>query len=413
MSVLDDLGDLVTAGLDNINPFIKVYQLIEGFNQGNQAEKIANMSEAQIAQAVAAANEVRDYYKEGGKVMSSNMQALLDAYGNYGQITPENLQAFLKFVGDARIEEEASDKSDYDEKLSDLSSTVDQKTAEDQALMTDTEGTFRDFADYILSTADSLYRERDAQAAANAPETFDMASQFDRIAQRFTNIRMANAKKAIDVAAGNALASITEGFEKSTISIETEKAMADFATEKLNQAILDGVNDAKNYIGANQTMVSNQQNMTNTERKMDADLTTSGLNYATGELGNQMAAGAYGQDYVKNYLNMRGINLDYQNILENSPFTWLKNLDAMTTGEALEDYTTATSLMATNADLATGYVNTVSDMVTAPYKFSATGAANSTTTLNNAATNAANLAGLYGEQAGGLFYGSGYESGKK
>ena len=161
-----------------------------------------------------------------------------------------------------------------------------------------------------------------------------MASQFDRIAQRFTNIRMANAKKAIDVAAGNALASIPEGFEKSTISIETEKAMADFATEKLNQAILDGVNDAKNHISANQTMVSNQQNMTNTERKMDADLTTSGLNYVTGELGNQMAAGAYGQDYVKNYLNMRGINLDYQNILENSPFTWLKNLDAMTTGES-------------------------------------------------------------------------------
>ena len=344
MSILDDLGDLVTAGLDNINPFIKVYQLIEAFNQGNQAEKIANMSEAQIAQAVAAANEVRDYYKEGGKVMSSNMQALLDAYGNYGQITPENLQSFLKFVGDARVEEEASDKADYDAKLSDLSSSVDQRTKEDQALMTDTEGTFRDFADYILSTADSLYRERDAEAAANAPSTFDMANQFDKIAARFTNIRMNNARRAIDIAAGNALASIPEGFENSTISIETEKAMADFATEKMNQAILDGVNDAKNYIGANQTMVSNEQNMTNTERKMDADLTTSGLNYATGELGNQMAAGAYGQDYVKNYLNMRGINLDYQNILENSPFTWLKNLDAMTTGEALEDYTTATSL---------------------------------------------------------------------
>ena len=110
-----DLGDLVTAGFDNINPFlIKVYQPIDSFNQGNQAEKIANMSEVQIAQAVAAANEVRDYYKEGGKVMLFNMQALLDAYGNYGQITPENLQAFLKFVGDARVEEEASDKSDYD-----------------------------------------------------------------------------------------------------------------------------------------------------------------------------------------------------------------------------------------------------------------------------------------------------------
>jgi hypothetical protein len=279
--------------------------------------------------------------------------------------------------------------------------------------MTDTEGTFRDFADYILSTADNLYRERDAEAAANAPSTFDMANQFDKIAARFTNVRMNNARRAIDVAAGNALASIPEGFERSTMSIETEKAMADFATEKMNQAILDGVNDAKNYIGANQTMVSNQQNMTNTERKVDADLTTSGLNYATGELGNQMAAGGYGQDYVKNYLNMRGINLDYQNVLENSPFTWLKNLDAMTTGEALEDYTTATSLMATNADLATGYVNTVSDMVTAPYKFSATGSANSTTALNNAANNAGNLANLYGEQASGLFYGSGYESGKK
>ena len=69
--------------------------------------------------------------------------------------------------------------------------------------------------------------------------------------------------------------------------------------------------------------------------------------------------------------------------------------------------------MGTQADLATGYINTVGNMVTAPYKFSATGAANATTTLNNAATNAANLASLYGDQAGGLFYGSGYESGKK
>ena len=69
--------------------------------------------------------------------------------------------------------------------------------------------------------------------------------------------------------------------------------------------------------------------------------------------------------------------------------------------------------MATNAaDLATGYVNTVSDMVTAPYKFSATGAANSTSTLKQRQCGQSCWL-LYGEQAGGLFYGSGYESGKK
>ena len=413
MSVFSELGDLIQSGIDNINPFLQIYQLIEGFNQGNQAEKIANMSEAQIAQAVAAANEVREYYRDGGQVMGANMQALLDAYGNFGQITPDNLQSFLSFVTTSREAEEAEDKADYDEKLSDLTSTVDTRTAEDQALLTDTEGTFRSFADYILQGADDLIRKRDAEAKASAPDSFDMAQQFDRIAQRFTNVRMANARKAIDTATGNALASIPEGFENSTISVETQKAMADFATQKLNEAILDGINDAKNYIGANQTMVSNQQNMTNTERTLSSDLTTSGMSYATGELANQIASGTYGQDYVKNYLNQRGFNLDYQNALESSPFTYLANLDALTTGQALEDYTSATSLLGTNADLATGYINTVADMVTAPYKFSATGAANSTTALNNAATNAAQLAELFGSQASGLFYGTGYNSGIK
>jgi len=403
-----DVGDLLSSGLEGIDPFIKVMTLVEGFKSGQSADSLASMSEAQIAAAVAAAEKVRKFYEEGGKAMSSNMQALLENFGNFGQVTPSNLSTFVEKVAEWRTGEEDADKADYDDTLGSTKTAVSEETSSDEGMFTDTEGTFRSFAEVLLGQSDDLYQGRDARAKADAPSTFDMARDFDNIAAKFTNVRMQNAKRAIDNAYGNALASIPAGFENSTMRVAMETSMADLAAQQQNQAILDGITDAQGYISGLQTATSNEQNMTNAERNMASGLTTAGLNYATGSLGNSIAGGTYGQGYANAYNDIEGYNLDYQSRLANSPFNYLANLDALTTGTSLADYTSGVNLMSNNANLASGYVDTVANQVTKPYSYAATGNANSTTALNNAANNAASLAELYGNQASSNFYSTGY-----
>ena len=407
---LKKVGDAISGGLESLNPFIDVANLISAWQSGEAAADAASMSEAQIAAAMRAAEQVRAYYKEGGEAMSSNMQALLETFGNFGQVTPDNLNTFVKKVAEWRTTEDEGDEEEYDTDLTDLKGQISTLTGIDQENLTNTEGAFRSLADYVLGESDDLYTTRDADAKANAPSSLDYAQQFDGLASKFTNLRMQNAKRAIDTAYGDALASLPAGFENSTMRVAMATSLADYSAQQQNQAILDGITDAQNYLGGLQTVASNEQNITNAERNLVSGLTTSGASYASTGVNNMINSGNYGIGYANTYSDLDGTNLNYASALNNSPFTFRKNMESMNTGTALSDYTAGSTLMNNNAASASNYIDTVTGYITNPYSYAATGANNASGTMNNAAINSAELSKIYGANAGDGFTSFGYNS---
>lgn len=202
--------------------------------------------------------------------------------------------------------------------------------------------------------ADTVY-DSDAESAESGASTFDMAQSVDRVAEKFIKARMRNAGRAVDETMSRGQADLySRGMDNSTLDVQLRRSAADMKSQAYNQAMLDGVDDAMSYVQGVQGVSSNEQVMDLNERQ-------------------------FGQELIRN--------------IENMP-----------NDTALNDFTTANSVMNSQSAMYTDYASRMAEMATAPYKFAADG--QTSAGFGNALSSADNIAtrsNRNAENAGGAF----------
>ena len=294
-----------------LNAIMTGVSLFNAVKGNNRADAAASEQSALTSAEIARNNKIMDLYGEGSSEMKSTMDGLLGEFGDFAQVSPDNFVALRDYFSDARKAEE-------------------------------------------LQNSNEVYNQ-DNIARAGGASTFDMAPQFDAVAQKFIDARMENVGRAIDENMSRSQADMyARGMDNSTLDVQLRRSAADMKAQAYNKAMLDGVNDALTYVQGVQGVSSNEQLMDLSERR-------------------------FGQNLIQ-------------------------NKDAMVNSSVLSDYQTGNSVMNDQSSMYTDYASRMGDIAASPYKFAADG--QTAASFGNALTSSnsfADRANKNANDAGGSF----------
>lgn len=309
--------------------------LMTGLTAYNAVKANQNASESVKAQQaltdaeVARNEQMMALYAEGSAEMKRVMDELYGGFGTYDEVSVENFGAMRDFFSTNRRLEDAQNRSEIsDEEARDLAMLFSQE-ADNRAMV----------------------GRQDYRFNMNAPSTYDMAPNVDRIAQKFINARMANAERAIDTQYAKGLADVPAGMENSTLRVQLERSAADMRSQALNDAMLAGVNDAISYSEGVQGLTKGEQNLNLTNREFGQSL-----------LDQETEMGRYGMDVFRNYNGVR-----------TQAISDLSGIQGLRTDAALQDYLTGLNTMNAQSGIFNDYVRGQMDLVAAPVSFAADG----------------------------------------
>ena len=338
-------------------------------------------------------NKIMELYDQGSEEMKRVMSELYDGFGTYDDVSVENFKGMKDYFSLARQVEEAENRGE-----------IDAEEARDLKFLFNVESDFRNKSQRYMSQGEGRVSDQDAIFDYNAPSTYDMAQDIDKIASKFINARMANARGAADRMYSKGAADLArrgllsdQGGQGmgggSTLEVELARSAADMEAKALNEAMIAGMDDALRYTKGVQETTAGEQLMNLTERKFGQDLIANASDYATSQINNEIAMGNYGLDVYDNYNNART-----QAISDLGAIQSLRN-DA-----ALNDYLTALSTMNTQSGIFNDYAANQMTLAASPYKFAADGGTSAG--FGNALTSAANLSSTLVDNAanaGGAF----------
>ena len=304
---------------------------------------------------------LEDFYDGGASALGATLDNTLNAFGDFGAITPDRFNDFYDFIATNRSAEELGNQEVVGDYYNEMMGNVG----------------FMDMMD-----TNSIYNS-DMIGSQSAPQTLDFAPLADDLAQKFLGAKTQNTDREIARAYGRALANIPAGMENSTMRVQMERSLADLAAQRRNEDVLSSIDDAFKYIGGLQTAGSTQQNMTNTERKMQADL-------------------------LERTFGRRADNFNYYTTARNAPIEYTNNMRGMRNNTAVTDYNTALTMTGTENELRNSALSQNSSLATAPFDYAATGAQTVGNNLANVNSGVADLAGTYGDIAKGAAGGFGY-----
>lgn len=339
---------IVNNPLDALEGATKIYGAVKSSNAASDA---AAASQALTSAQIERNDAIYELYADGGKLLRDNIQRLLAEYGDFGQVTPDIVNANQEYFATQRANQEAANRN-----------TVNNMTKIDEMRLKGYEDAFRDFAANQLTDARSAVYAADQVGKDEAPDTLDFARLQDSLAVKFMALRDQDTQRALNKQYAKATAGLPPGMENSTLRVQMERSMADLSAQKFNENMMAAIGDAQNYIAGLQTAASNQQNMTNAERNMQRNLTTDTLNYGTTTLANSLKGGAYGQNFAGEINAQRG-----RAVAELDALLGLRNDTAM------RDFLNGLSTTAAENRLANDYITQVSQITTAPYTYTASG----------------------------------------
>lgn len=334
--------------LDALEGATKIYGAVKSSNAASDA---ADASQALTNAQIERNDAIYELYADGGKLLRDNIQRLLTEYGDFGQVTPDIVNANQEYFATQRANQEAANRN-----------TVNNMTKIDEMRLKGYEDAFRDFAANQLTDARSAVYAADQVGKDEAPDTLDFARLQDSLAVKFMALRNQDTQRSLNNQYAKATAGLPPGMENSTLRVQMERSMADLSAQKFNENMMAAIGDAQNYISGLQTAASNQQNMTNAERNMQRNLTTDTLNYGSTTLGNSLKGGAYGQAFAGEINAQRG-----RAVAELDALLGLRNDTAM------RDFLNGLSTTAAENKLANDYITQVSQITTAPYTYTASG----------------------------------------
>ena len=371
MSWSDILKAVTDNPLDTIEGILKIRGAIQASNQSSAAD---DASATLTAEEISRNNEISALYAEGGTVLEDNLSRLLEDFGSFGQITPERMDEFKKYLSEERSKEESANVD-----------LVDGMTEIDEMRLKGYETAFRDYAEGRITNAEGVVYGRDDVGQSNAPGSMDFAQLQDSLTTKFWGLRSQNTARDLDKQYARVNANIPEGMENSTLRVQMERQFADLSAERSNKDMLSAVGDAQQYISGLQSAASNQQNMTNAERNMERNLVTDTLNYGTGTLTNSINSGTYGQGLSRNINSQRGMAVDE-----------VGSINSMRNNTALSDYLNGLSTLSAENKGANAFIGQVQQYSTAPYTYAAAGQntvdnSNAFSALSDASENAAAL----------------------
>ncbi len=376
-----DIFEFLGSENDTIQGLMSLYGIYDSVTNANAAAgSLEGLTDDQIARA----NQISALYTEGGDVLRTNIESLLEEYGSFGQVTPDVVDAFTKYFAEQRASEESGNET-----------TVDDMTSEDKTRLMGFENAFRGYMQDIISGSEADVYGADSYGKSTAPDTLDYAQLQDDLTMKFYGLRKQMSDRAIAVQQSKVNASLPAGLENSTLAVQSARSMADLASERAGEDLMSAIGDAQNYISGLQNAASNQQNMTNAERNMQRNLLADVLNNAGTEANIDLTGSAYGQDYASNLNAQRGTAIGE-----------LSSLQGMRNNTAISDYLTGLNATSAANTTANDYLTQVGQISTSPYTYAAGGMTNTT---NPGATLSAltSLTNQYAKIAGSNMAGAG------
>lgn len=348
-----DIFDFLGSNNDTIQGLMSIYGI---YDSVTNADKAAGSLEGLTQDQIDRANQISALYAEGGDVLRTNIENLLEEYGSFGQVTPDVVDAFTEYFAEQRASEETGNET-----------TVDSMTAEDKARLMGFEDAYRGYMQDIIGGSEADVYGADRYGKATAPNTLDFARLQDDLTGKFYGLRKQMSDRAIAVQQSKVTASMPAGLENSTLAVQAARSMADLASEQEGKNLMAAIGDAQNYISGLQTSASNQQNMTNAERNMQRNLLADVLNNSSTEANIMLTGSAYGQDFASNLNAQRG-----------SAIGELSALQGMRNNTAISDYLTGLNATSAANTVANDYLTQVGQISTSPYTYAAGGMANTT-----------------------------------
>lgn len=305
---------------------------LTGFNALKSNSNAGKAVDAQnrVTDAEIARNEkMMELYSEGSAEMKRVMDDLYKGFGTYDDVSVDNFDAMRDFFSINRRVEDAQNRSD-----------VSAEEARDLAMLFSQEADNRD-----------MVGSQDYRFNMNAPSTYDMAPNVDRIAKKFIDARMANANRAIDTQYAKGLAGVPAGMANSTLRVQLERSAADMRSQALNDAMLAGVNDAMSYSEGVQGLTKGEQNLNLTNRNFGQDL-----------LDQEAMMGRYGMDVYEGYNSAR-----------TQAISDVGGVQSLRTDAALQDYLTGLNTMNAQSGIFNDYARGQMDLAAAPSGYAADG----------------------------------------
>lgn len=359
-------------------------------SSNNKANKAMDQQNALTAAEIARNEKIMELYEQGSEEMKNVMSELYGSFGNYDDISPENFRSMRDYFSVARQVEEAVNEG-----------KIDAEEARDLQFLFNVENDFRDKSMRWMRQGEGRVDDQDAIFNYNAPSTYDMAQDIDKIASKFINARMANAQGAADRMYSKGAADLArrgllsdQGNQGrgggSTLEVELARSAADFEQKALNDAMIAGMDDALRYTKGVQETTAGEQLMNLTERKFGQDLIKNASQYANDAVTREINMGTYGMDVYDNYNDAR-----------TQAITDLGLIQGLRNDAALNDWLTGLTTMNTQSGIFNDYVADQMQMAASPYKFAADGGTSAG--FGNALTSASGIADTYIKATGDNF----------
>lgn len=359
-------------------------------SSNNKANKAMDQQNALTAAEIARNEKIMELYEQGSEEMKNVMSELYGSFGNYDDISPENFRSMRDYFSVARQVEEAVNEG-----------KIDAEEARDLQFLFNVESDFRDKSMRWMRQGEGRVDDQDAIFNYNAPSTYDMAQDIDKIASKFINARMANAQGAADRMYSKGAADLArrgllsdQGNQGrgggSTLEVELARSAADFEQKALNDAMIAGMDDALRYTKGVQETTAGEQLMNLTERKFGQDLIKNASQYANDAVTREINMGTYGMDVYDNYNDAR-----------TQAITDLGLIQGLRNDAALNDWLTGLTTMNTQSGIFNDYVADQMQMAASPYKFAADGGTSAG--FGNALTSASGIADTYIKATGDNF----------
>ena len=414
------LGEVLPQDLGDV---IDLYAAVEAVRNGNKTQDQLDAALADASDSAKASLDMllgaQEDFTAGGDAMAENLQTLSDEFGTFGQISPEIYDEFAEYLSTQRANEESSNATLVSEAITQYKKDVKDLSDEDLIELDKLEKNFRDLSDEDLTQlyGNTVNRDittaasapnvddylsalemRDADALGSAPDIMQKAQQTDQIASKFFQLRQANSDKAINEQYEQARVDMPDGMRNSTMAVQLEKARMNLAAEKANENLLAAFDDAYAYMNnvtgsteAQQGLGMNERNMSRNIYSDSASATTSNQSLGMNErnmtrnlrgdavsenstmFDNALSGGNYGQNKFSLQKGLDGVNLAYQNTLNNAPINDINNLQGMRNSTAMTDMNNALTSVANRSDVAQGYMNNTMDLYSKPYSYTAGG----------------------------------------
>jgi hypothetical protein len=373
--------------------FPQIMTALTAFNtlsSNNRANKAMAQQNALTAAEIARNEKIMELYEQGSEEMKNIMSELYGSFGTYDDISVENFKGMKEYFSTARKLEEAQNRGE-----------INAEEARDLQMLFNLESDFRDKSMRWMRQGEGRVADQDAIFDYNAPSTYDMAQDIDKIASKFINARMANAQGAADRMYSKGAADLArrgllsdQGNQGrgggSTLEVELARSAADFEQKALNDAMIAGMDDALRYTKGVQETTAGEQLMNLTERKFGQDLIQNASQYANDAVTREINMGNYGMGVYNNYNDAR-----------TQAITDLGLIQDLRNDAALNDWLTGLTTMNTQSGIFNDYVANQMQIAASPYKFAADGGTNAG--FGNALTAAGNIADTYIKATGESF----------